>query len=245
MKAFAVSFLLLASVLFIGCNRDVYVESVSIHPNTFNLAIGEETRISAVIYPPDATNKTVRWIVDTVAVIENGKIRGLYEGYSTIRCIAEDGFYSAGAKVFVGDIAGTFKGELIEQIDIIEEIDSKPVVVDTIYNILEEDVVLTIKRLLGYDNRINVAIPKSDAGLPFNLDCMVYIGTVPLREDTYSLKGETRVKIEGADIPIYIEGSYRLGKEFSLDNNKFNLSFLYQGTRRNIFFVGKKDNSGK
>lgn len=71
----------------------VMVESISLSKSAVQLVLGNSERISAIVLPSNATNKSIRWEVDnsSIASVNDGVITALGIGNTTIKSIANDG----------------------------------------------------------------------------------------------------------------------------------------------------------
>lgn len=71
----------------------VMVESISLSKSAVQLVLGNSERISAIVLPSNATNKSIRWEVDnsSIASVNDGVITALGIGNTTIKAIANDG----------------------------------------------------------------------------------------------------------------------------------------------------------
>ena len=82
---------------------NVAVESVVLDKDSIGLVVGGEITLTATVYPPTATNKSVIWKSgdETVVTVENGVVKALKEGATAIVAITEDGSFNAACSVYV------------------------------------------------------------------------------------------------------------------------------------------------
>lgn len=74
----------------------IHVASVALDKSTLNLTVGENDRLTADVYPGDATDKTVTWQTrdSTIASVdENGIVTALAPGQTEITVVTNDGGY--------------------------------------------------------------------------------------------------------------------------------------------------------
>ena len=91
---------------------DVEVSNISLSARTKTLAVGDLYQLSAIVFPENATNKTLVWTSsnDAVASVdENGMVSALSEGTTTIRVTSSNGLYRT-CSVTVHEV---FSGTLI------------------------------------------------------------------------------------------------------------------------------------
>ena len=96
----AVSGLLISALLlFLGCGKPenggsestIEVTSVNLNTATLELEIGEESQLTAIISPSNASDRKVTWgssNVKVVTVTETGLVKGIAEGIATITATA-------------------------------------------------------------------------------------------------------------------------------------------------------------
>ena len=118
---------------FSGCDKKKDVTGVTIIPNRCVLRVGEIKELTAIVYPDDADDKSVKWGVkalhpiDTskglqVATVENGKVYGNSEGFALVTCITNNMFYETSALVMVGyavAVKGMYYGSLSKNGEVI------------------------------------------------------------------------------------------------------------------------------
>ena len=75
----------------------IKVTGVSLDKTMVALEIGESVTVQAVITPSNATNKAVEWSVAdaTIASVNNGEVKGLKEGETTLTATTADGGFTA------------------------------------------------------------------------------------------------------------------------------------------------------
>ena len=81
----------------------VSVESVKLNKSTLTLTEGDIEKLTATVYPDDATNKNVTWASSntSVATVNNGTVNALSAGTTTIKVITTDGAKTAACQVTV------------------------------------------------------------------------------------------------------------------------------------------------
>lgn len=82
------------------------VESVNLDKTSLELKVGETAQLTATVTPDNATNKNINWSSSNneVATVENGTVRALAEGKTTITVTTEDGNKVATCEVKVEKI---------------------------------------------------------------------------------------------------------------------------------------------
>ena len=91
----------------------VPVTGVSIMPTDITINAGDERTLTPVFQPSNATNKNVTWTSEDISVVsvdQNGKITGLAEGTTVVRCTTQDGGYVGRCNVTVHGV-GIFHAE--------------------------------------------------------------------------------------------------------------------------------------
>lgn len=91
----------------------VPVTGVSIMPTDITINAGDERTLTPVFQPSNATNKNVTWTSEDLSVVsveQNGKITGLAEGTTVVRCTTQDGGYVGRCNVTVHGV-GIFHAE--------------------------------------------------------------------------------------------------------------------------------------
>ena len=74
--------------------EEIKVTQITLNPKSASMKVGDELRLSAIVLPSDATNKSVTWSSNStgIATIDNnGKVTALSSGTATITCKANDG----------------------------------------------------------------------------------------------------------------------------------------------------------
>ena len=84
-------------------SEEVAATGVSLNNDSIELVEGTETTLIATVTPDNATNKEVTWFSnnENVAQVEDGKVKALEIGTSTITVITKDGGYMATCNVVV------------------------------------------------------------------------------------------------------------------------------------------------
>ena len=84
-------------------NGNIAVEGVSLNYDTLTINQGKTVSLVANISPTDASNKEVTWSSsnESVASIDNGKVKGLSLGNSNITVTTVDGGFTASCKITV------------------------------------------------------------------------------------------------------------------------------------------------
>lgn len=101
--------------LNITSKADIEVGQIILSKDTFNLEVGETSKVSYTISPSDATNKKVTYLYDSsiISIDKSGVIKALHEGKTTIQLKASNGVVSNVANVVV-----TPPKEVIESLSI-------------------------------------------------------------------------------------------------------------------------------
>lgn len=97
-----------AEALITVVDNAIHVESVSIEPEELTIAVGEVSKLTAVIAPENADNKNVTWTSSNesaVSVDEDGNVTALRIGVAYIDVITQDGNHKASAKITVTEAA--------------------------------------------------------------------------------------------------------------------------------------------
>lgn len=81
----------------------VHVTSVVFDQTTISLEEGEEATLTYKVYPSNADNQTVKWIIENenVASVNHGVVKALKEGTTDITIISVDGGYESTCKLTV------------------------------------------------------------------------------------------------------------------------------------------------
>ena len=100
--------IMVVSLVLVGCDKKVKVESVTVSKQTISLDLGQEETVKATVLPENATDKTVTWSSSdtSVATVSNGKIVAVGSGTATITATA--GEKTATVSVTVKAIKYTF-----------------------------------------------------------------------------------------------------------------------------------------
>ena len=80
------------------------VEGVKLEEKEISIKAGEEKKLNEVLSPDDATLRKVYWFStdeNTVTVDENGVIKGVSPGNTTVYLVTLDGNYKASCNVTV------------------------------------------------------------------------------------------------------------------------------------------------
>ncbi len=112
--------------------EEVKVEGITLDKSNCNLFVGDETTISAIVLPENASNKNVVWSSsnpEIASVNEEGIVTALNPGNTVITATTEDGGYTAECEIDVLE-------RKVESIEIIEE----PIKTTYIQNYEELDV---------------------------------------------------------------------------------------------------------
>ena len=79
-------------------NQTIRVTSVSVTPKEITIKVYETYELSYVVYPNNATNKEISWVVDNggegIVVVERGYVTGLSVGQTYVRAISVDNVYA-------------------------------------------------------------------------------------------------------------------------------------------------------
>ena len=100
--------IMVVSLVLVGCDKKVKVESVAVSKQAISLDLGQEETVKATVLPDNATDKTVTWSSSdtSVATVSNGKIVAVGSGTATITATA--GEKTATVSVTVKAIKYTF-----------------------------------------------------------------------------------------------------------------------------------------
>ena len=81
----------------------VPVDSVELNKESVGMLVGDEITLTETVYPVDATNKAVTWRTgnSSIATVENGVVKAVSEGVTSIIVITEDGSFTAVCSVYV------------------------------------------------------------------------------------------------------------------------------------------------
>ena len=82
---------------------NVAVSSISLDPSALSLEVGEESTLTAIVSPNNATNKNVTWSSSntSIATVDNGVVTAKSVGSATITVKTEDGSKTATCNVTV------------------------------------------------------------------------------------------------------------------------------------------------
>ena len=95
------------SVLFVACNDNdnapIAVQSVTLSQTSASLIIGETLTLVASVHPANAEDVSVTWQSSdtTVAIVENGTVKGISAGTTTITVITLNGHFTATSEIKV------------------------------------------------------------------------------------------------------------------------------------------------
>jgi hypothetical protein len=85
---YTLTLLFVTSIIFISCSNSVAVESVTLSPAKFSIAMGDSAvTLTATIYPTNATDHTVVWTSSdpNIATVDDyGQVTAVAEGTATI-----------------------------------------------------------------------------------------------------------------------------------------------------------------
>ncbi len=101
----------------IRSREDIPVEGISLDKENCNIIVGEETTLTATVFPENATNKNVTWNssnTDIAVVDANGKVTAIKAGTTIITATTNDGNYTAQCEIHVLERS-------LEKIEIIKE----------------------------------------------------------------------------------------------------------------------------
>lgn len=96
-------------------NADVIVSGISVEPSELQMAAGESVKLSAVVYPENASDRSVMWYSgneDVATVDRDGNVTAVASGTTDVTAITEDGGYEASCKVEVIN-TGTYAGQMV------------------------------------------------------------------------------------------------------------------------------------
>ena len=92
--------------------KGVKVTEVRLNRDTLTLKVNESTALVAMVFPDNATDKTVSWSSsnkDVATVMPNGLVTAISEGATTVVVSTQDGNKTASCVVIVNNSAGTEK----------------------------------------------------------------------------------------------------------------------------------------
>lgn len=89
--------------------KEISVEGISLSDESVTMNVGDEYQLTAEIAPSGATNKNLIWSSSntSVATVNNGKVKAITSGNSTITVSTEDGEHSASCTVTVEEVEET------------------------------------------------------------------------------------------------------------------------------------------
>ena len=89
----------------------VPIQSISLNESTINMEVGESETLEATVLPENASDKSVTWTSEdpTIATVEDGLVRAVAEGHTTIIATGSDGITWAGCSVYVTDPSPSVK----------------------------------------------------------------------------------------------------------------------------------------
>lgn len=100
--------------------KAVPVTGISVFPGTVTLEQGKRRNLTAVVYPADATNRSVTWTSSdnsVVTVSYSGIITAVSAGKATVTATTKDGSFTASCVVTVTAPAASFSGLTLEAIN--------------------------------------------------------------------------------------------------------------------------------
>ena len=104
--------------------QDIPVSGINLNKQQMELVEGEEENLIATVVPENATNKNIIWSSadEKIAKVENGIVRGISAGTTTITAKAEDGAYESTCEVVIKERTINVTGIILnkKQINLIE-----------------------------------------------------------------------------------------------------------------------------
>lgn len=91
----------------------IHVESVALSDESITLSVNEEKTLNVSVLPENASNKNVNWVSDdsAIATVENGVIKAISEGITTISVSSEDGNITASCEIIISGTVDPHKDE--------------------------------------------------------------------------------------------------------------------------------------
>ena len=203
-RSFNIFTLIIIGILFSfsGC-KDNDVTGVSIIPEICVLYVGESRDLTAIVSPDNADDKSVKWKInnirpmdtingqDVASISDNGKVKGLAEGYAQAVCITNNMFCEAQAIIMVGyavAVKGNYTGSLSEN-----------------GNVINTAAKIGIEHVSEYEARFN---------MPFLVEtdsvesCLVTVKKQD--EKTMAFNGTNIIDIQGIMTPVQVNGRVSL-----------------------------------
>lgn len=94
----------------VGAEDIISVQSVTMNLTQTGVVTGKTTKLTAAVYPHDATDYTVNWHVDDTRIAEVEKVeghtcevKGVSTGVTRVVAVSNDGGFTASAKIYVVD----------------------------------------------------------------------------------------------------------------------------------------------
>jgi hypothetical protein len=202
-RTFSIFALIITGILFSfsGC-KDNDVTGVTISPSICVLQVDETKQLTAIVSPNNADDKSVKWVIhtlerivnpldtinvqDVASISENGKVKGVVEGFASVICITNNMFYEAKADIMVGyatAVDGMYSGSLSENEEII----------NTAFKI-------SILRISEYEAQFNMPFLTEADSIKY---CNV---TVDYISEKMSFEGENTISIQGVMTPVKVSG---------------------------------------
>lgn len=105
MKNYLLLALAAVALCFTACKKDNLVTGISLDKTMVCLEIGDSDTLTATVAPDDATNKDVEWSVadDAIATVEDGVVKAVAIGETTVTVTTVDGGFTASATITVAE----------------------------------------------------------------------------------------------------------------------------------------------
>ena len=105
MKNYLLLALAAVALCFTACKKDNPVTGISLDKTMVALEIGDSDTLTATVAPDDATNKDVDWSVadDAIATVEDGVVKAVAAGQTTVTVTTVDGGFTASATITVAE----------------------------------------------------------------------------------------------------------------------------------------------
>lgn len=124
--------------------QGVPISGISLNKQQMELEEGKEETLIATVFPEDATNKNILWSSadEKIAKVENGVVRGVSVGTTTITAKTEDGGYESTCEVVIKERTINVTGIVLNkmQINIIEGNEEELFATITPYNATNKNI---------------------------------------------------------------------------------------------------------
>jgi len=187
------------SFAFSGCEKKVNVSKLTLIPDKCVLKVEETIQLTAIVSPDNADDKSIRWNITTLwmtdtaaapavaSISDNGKVKGLAEGWAIATGITNNMFCEASTEVFVGYAAAVdaaYSGTLQKNKDVISTAAQ-----------------IAIRRTSEYEAQFFLHFVEKGFFCDVSVD---YIS------GKLEFSGETTLESEDSTIPVKVSGSVTL-----------------------------------